>query len=526
MRDFNINKTVVILLVFLMLAASGCGSGRTIAQAVSSQSAESIGSVVQPIELPEPAEPETTDEPDQSETAEPVPTGLEAFLQFWGNIPENDAAIESIIQYGDFFSIALHYPILQTDWVDFQTRKMAERLAKDFKSRLEAVTVKQPLSYELNMDFELYRPYDSIVGIRYELFRDDPDLALPAEEKWARNYNLKLNDEIDLWNLLDGRYMDCISKKCLSEILDSGTFTGDAEILANEKLSPVQKNFSNFILLKDYIVFFFPNIYRWNVDGESPWIAISYAELAPYISRDYEFLIEQIPGNRTDDEIEAGIPMYLEDELEVFGDFSQVAISFDDGPSDVTPLILDILKDNSAQATFFVLGNRVKSNRDILYRMLDEGHEIGNHTWAHKNLVGLSKEQFDEQVVRTQQTVAEVTGYTPKVLRPSYGAIDGAVKQYSTMPIITWSVDSEDWKCRDADIIAKAVLSKVKDGDIILLHDMYPTTVEATEQILHELDGMGFKVVSVSQLLRRNGETLKTGLVYRRNPSSVAATTE
>src|SRR5699024_1572049 len=138
-------------------------------------------------------------------------------------------------------------------------------------------------------------------------------------------------------------------------------------------------------------------------------------------------------------------------------------------------------------ATFFVLGNRVVNNEDILRRMLDEGSEIGNHSFNHKQLTTITSSEIKDQIQKTQDAVIEVVGTEPKLMRPTYGSYDVDLQTQIEMPLILWSVDTLDWKTRNAEKISTHVLTEVKDGDIILMHDIYGSTADAVKTIIPEL---------------------------------------
>lgn len=196
-----------------------------------------------------------------------------------------------------------------------------------------------------------------------------------------------------------------------------------------------------------------------------------------------------------------------------------VALTFDDGPcSGITASILDTLKENNAVATFFVLGNRLTGNESLLVRMLEEGSEIGNHSYSHKQLTALSPEELCYQIEATQEAVQGITRCVPALMRPTYGLHNEGVRQSVDMPFILWSLDTLDWKSRDARAVCDMVLGRVKDGDIILMHDIYWSTAEAVKELVPELKSRGFQLVTVSQMLEARGAPLQAGQVYYREP--------
>ena len=191
-----------------------------------------------------------------------------------------------------------------------------------------------------------------------------------------------------------------------------------------------------------------------------------------------------------------------------------VALTFDDGPSpEYTPEILKVLKENDAKGTFFILGTEAELNSDTLKQIEEDGNEIGNHSYSHLDFTKLVKPALDYQVLTTQEIVRRETGKAPILLRPPYGLINEAVKEID-MPIILWSIDSLDWENRNPDIIYNIILNNIKDGDIILMHDIYQSSVEAVIRIIPELKRRGYQLVTVSELARARGIPLESGIVY------------
>lgn len=191
-----------------------------------------------------------------------------------------------------------------------------------------------------------------------------------------------------------------------------------------------------------------------------------------------------------------------------------VAITYDDGPSSVTGKILDILEKNGAKATFFQIGNQVESYPEVEKRIDAMGCELANHTWEHKWLSSLDVDGINYQLDHTSDTVESITGRRPKLMRPPGGFYNETVQAEADMPMIYWSVDTEDWKTRDAKKTISAVLDHVKDGDIVLMHDLYEQTAEASETIIPELIKRGYQLVTVSELAQARGVSMENGKVY------------
>lgn len=190
----------------------------------------------------------------------------------------------------------------------------------------------------------------------------------------------------------------------------------------------------------------------------------------------------------------------------------RIALTFDDGPSSsVTPGVLDTLKRHNVKATFFVLGSSVIQNPGLVKRELEEGHQVGSHSWDHPQLTKQSTQEVYNQILKTQKAVFDQTGYFPTTMRPPYGAVNKQVAEEIGLPIIQWSVDTEDWKYRNAGIVTKKVLAGATDGAIVLMHDIHKTTAASLDTTLTKLKSQGYEFVTIDELY---GEKLQIGKQY------------
>lgn len=204
---------------------------------------------------------------------------------------------------------------------------------------------------------------------------------------------------------------------------------------------------------------------------------------------------------------------------ELTGEPKYAALTFDDGPRPgTTDRLLDGLLERDAAATFFVIGEQVRGNEALLRRMAAEGHQIGIHTYDHVDLKGLSRRDFDLQVGKTRALLTGLLGEGSYWLRPPYGLIDDSARLWCGGPVILWSVDPEDWRDKDVDRIVSAVAEHVSDGDIILLHDLFPTSVQAALRIVDALLAKGYCFVTVEQLMAERGAAPETGQYCRKFP--------
>ena len=213
--------------------------------------------------------------------------------------------------------------------------------------------------------------------------------------------------------------------------------------------------------------------------------------------------------------MEPAVPDAAVDQKRDFSHEKLIAITFDDGPhKQHTPELLNILKDEGVKATFFVLGSKVRDYPDIVKRMWCEGHQVGNHSYSHKQLTRLSPMQLQDEIVATNEAITKLTGRKATLMRPPYGSYNDVVKAWVDLPIILWSVDPRDWRYRNADTVYDYVISRAKDGDIILLHDLYPSTIQAAARIIRKLKQNGFVFVTVDQLMNAKKILPQKGKVY------------
>ena len=183
-----------------------------------------------------------------------------------------------------------------------------------------------------------------------------------------------------------------------------------------------------------------------------------------------------------------------------------IALTFDDGPAkSTTPRLLDLLAKRGIKVTFFVLGEMVEQNPDLLKREVAEGHEIGNHSWNHPNLAKMSDDAVHSQLQRTQDLIFQTVGIKPKTMRPPYGSFTERQRKWAHEQFgyktILWEVDPQDWKKPGPAVVVRRILSETKPGYIILVHDIHPQTIDAMEQTLDGLLAKGFQFVTVSELL-------------------------
>ncbi len=196
-----------------------------------------------------------------------------------------------------------------------------------------------------------------------------------------------------------------------------------------------------------------------------------------------------------------------------------LAITYDDGPGAHTARLLDGLKARGAQATFFMVGQSAARNPDLVKRVYQEGHQVANHSYNHSQLTSLSIQGVRNQIQNTNAVLDQACGAgSTYMVRAPYGSTNAAVRQAVGAPLAFWSVDTLDWKNRNATTVKNAVVNGAKDGGIILVHDIHPTTVDGTLAAIDVLKGQGYQFVTVQELFRRRGVALENGVQYTSCP--------
>lgn len=192
-----------------------------------------------------------------------------------------------------------------------------------------------------------------------------------------------------------------------------------------------------------------------------------------------------------------------------------VAFTFDDGPGRYTNKLLDGLKERDAHATFMVLGSCAVNNQEVLQRMTQEGHQIGCHSWSHTDFTKLKPDEIEKEIKDTISVIQDA-GYKERcVVRPPYGAYNDEVKKEASAPLILWNVDTEDWRHKgDVKTVYNNILRDAHDGAVILLHDIYESSVDAALKAMDTLKKEGYQFVTVDELFLIRDIPLEDGTIY------------
>lgn len=191
-----------------------------------------------------------------------------------------------------------------------------------------------------------------------------------------------------------------------------------------------------------------------------------------------------------------------------------VALTFDDGPSNQTGRILDALEKDGGLATFFLVGDRVEKYAETAQREYASGCLVGTHMYSHNKLTDMTAAEVENELNQCRAIHLSVIGAQPSVARPPYGSANATVREAMNLPLINWSLNSNDWETRDADRIYNDVMNNIQDGDIVLFHDLKDFSASAIERIVPALTKQGYQLVTVQELFELKGRALEPGVLY------------
>lgn len=315
--------------------------------------------------------------------------------------------------------------------------------------------------------------------------------------KAVKTFNKLDNEEKELnidytYNVVNDNYINISLKKYISynnyqnESIDTYVFDKKHKrLLSLDDIIYDSSKYQNkltdkFVFDEEYITFF--SIHnnkimedKVKLNSENAKIAIEKKEETNFIN--YETVNKTIDSNK---------PI--------------IALTFDDGPSKYTKQIVDLLKKYNCNATFFVLGNKVKIYKDTIKESISNGNEIGNHSYNHKWLSRLKSDDIKKQINKTQDILKKEVNYTPILLRPTYGSVNKKIRNSTNLEIVLWNVDTLDWKIKSSKKIADRSLLQIKDRSIILMHDTHERTYEALKIMIPKLIAEGYQFVTISEL--------------------------
>jgi len=426
------------------------------------------------------------------------------------NLNLEGVEIQSILEYNPTY-ISVHYPTIDSQKINKIIYNMIMKKINTFKTQISGKTYETERP-ELNITFDTYRYKLKLISFKFNIYQ-----MIPGQEKEDNTvetivFDLTNEKQVSLESLFVGNdYLNVLSEKTYNSFINVDIYWNNFNFL-KQKLKPDQNNFSNFILTNDYLELIFNEGQIVNKTLGTLTEKIPIEELKIYMNPN--ILEEKITKQETEitNPEKVVIP---QENLEKLKGKKLVALTYDDGPNKkYTPELLDVLKEEDAKATFFILGTNAEYYPEILQRIVAEGNQIGNHSYDHKQFITLSSTKIQSEINQTNSILNEITGITPTVIRTPYGEVTNKIKATVNMPIILWDIDTLDWKTTSADKVYNSIISKVQDGDIILMHDTFPVCVQATKMTIEKLKSEGYVFVTVDTLiLAKNGKIENT--VYR-----------
>lgn len=358
-----------------------------------------------------------------------------------------NAVIPSVIEYeDDITKVYVEYPRFNNN--DDVNKVITDYLYNYIRSFRE-----QDSDKELDMSYSLY------------YFKEYVNVTFLIENTLSKEKNKNI-----LLNLKDNKL------SYITNIYDENYLSDEIYTLVNDKYPEIYESIKEdtinnftYLIYDDRIDVFFNNVITSNIE-EVPSVTLNM-NLGPAIVEEGYYPYERY-----------------------------IAFTYDDGPSEYTLDLLNVLEDNESSATFFVIGNKIKNNANIIQSIYNSNSEVGSHTYSHKDLTSLTKNNMLYEINSVNTIFYEITNDYITLLRPPYGKYNDDVFN-NGYKIVTWNVDPKDWLVRDSEKIYNNVIKNACDGCIVLMHDIYPETLEATKKLLPALNDKGYNIVSVSKLM-------------------------
>lgn len=370
------------------------------------------------------------------------------------------AEVEHYEKDDDNFFISLYYPKTKIDKLD----KIIDKYRKDFVDNQKTDKKEKTILY---MDYSIEKVYDEFVNLKLttKKFDEENNLLEKAEKIYCYD---------------DGKGKILTVKDALRNNFKS--------LLSNiNGIDKVDENSENIVVNKRELLIYTSNDLKNKIE-------IKYQDNKNAI----KLANKNIPSNAP---LDVAAPAA---EPEIDPNKKMIAITLDDGPHKTNTLrVVEMFEKYNGRATFFQLGKNIELYPDVVKTVYEHGFEIANHSWDHPDLRKKDSAGVNQQVANTQDIIFKITGEEPKLIRPPYGAFNDNVKSViynNGMQIALWSVDTEDWKLKDANKIKDAILKNAFDGAVILLHDIHNFSVDGLEMALSELSQRGYQFVTLSTL--------------------------
>lgn len=398
---------------------------------------------------------------------------------------EKDKEIITIVEDKADAVISIHYPKTNIKELD---REIESDIVKQYMAFSKEYGNSDYLMDrdELNIDYQYDKSNNNYISITLTIYINSYKLQYPSWSVITYNFDGNKKEKLQLSDFFSEKELIKLKQKIKSMMLEKYQ---DCIIVENleQLLAQDFSNYPYFSFDQDNFYFYFPEEKLASDYHEIITISIPQSELSSTISL--------VSSKQQEETISIGKQQSIIDPTKPV-----VALTFDDGPSRYTEEILETLRRNEVCATFFVLGNKVEDYQEVLKKSVSYHNELGNHSYNHKWLSRLPINSLKEQIEKTQQVLQETLSYQPKYLRPTYGSVNDRIRKNTELKIVLWTVDTKDWKITNVDRIIEKATTNIKDGDIILMHDIFERSSQALEKIIPILKEQGFQFVTISEL--------------------------
>lgn len=409
---------------------------------------------------------------------------------------------QSRVLFGEKMVATVMYPQTHIESLDAEILRWINSVISEYQ--IESASKELKESTELSVNYNSYISSDGIVSIELSGSYFGSALAHPADFAATFNADSRSGEMLTLDNLLKAGKREIIENTLVE------TFGIDRDFSDEDLLT-------YWVVAEDELRIILPRGEFLPMSDGKKSFTFSRKETSDLFKENRK-PIEEIEKN--EDEAADTLPII---ESSVDNKKPMVALTFDDGPSAHTGRLLDIFEKYGGKGTFFVLGNTLDNRKETLRRMALQGHEIGNHSWSHRQFTNISSEEVKDQIMMTRAKIYEITGVDCKIVRPPYGACNDEIRNLGKdlgVSFVNWSVDTLDWKSKNADAVYNEIMKDVGDGHIILCHDLHKTTVDAMERVVPALIEKGYQLVTVTELLTARGGDITAGKMYYKQAKS------
>ncbi len=397
------------------------------------------------------------------------------------------------------YALSVQYPVVNKE-TDKAIKQDAEKLFEGLKEEIKQFERgKKENRAVYTANYSVIKNSDTYISLLYTIHRVNPMREIDDVQYFSKVYDTAEGKAVSAEDIFNEKYVHTVAQYVTSTLEDNPDYSEDVltELFA-ANTNPEMENYSNI--------------------GFNDDVMTLYYGAGKIFPTDVGAITVDVPLSRIHNTMNINITGYTPPLFDP--ELPMIALTFDDGPlTENTSRILDVLEANNSRATFFIIGDRVPGQADMITRGVSLGCEYGNHTWGHANLAKASVEEIASQINQTDDALNSVIGKPTTLARAPYAEITDTVFQTVDKPFIGWTIDTEDWKTRDAEAVKAEILDNVKDGDIILMHDLYESTAAAVEAVVPELINRGFQLVTVSEMMGARGVELTSGKLYRRAPN-------